>query len=213
MAFISSLKKHASWKRAPFMAPVISEWKTSIVGCTPSNIISSYTSLNKKYLNQKGIEQQSSSNTHERKKKKKKKQSKRRAKKEMERTPSLGGDGANYSVVLGDIVGVIPFTVLFSRNSKGSTLSEKTNKRAAVTWTEMEERETYKLKTMDWDWDWEMKNFMAKKQYQWRIEGASLILKSIDGAERNGAHCVSPARFLIKTLPFLRMFRRWSWPF
>lgn len=129
MAFISSLKKIASWKRAPFMVPVISEWKTSIVGCTPSNIISSYTSLNKKYLNRKHVEEQSYHFKHTRPKKNNQKW----AEKEQERRPSLGSDGANYSVVLGDIIGVIPLTVLFCRSSKRSTLSKQTNKRAAVT--------------------------------------------------------------------------------
>lgn len=70
MAFISSLKNNASWRRAPFMVPVISEWKTSIVGCTPSNIISSYTSLNKKNLNQKHIERHAILNNTNKKKNK-----------------------------------------------------------------------------------------------------------------------------------------------
>lgn len=50
-----------------------------------------------------------------------------------------------------------------------------------------------------------MKNFMVKEQNRRRIEGASLRLKWNDGEKRNGAHSVSPARFLTKTktLPFL----------
>lgn len=44
------MKKKESCNRAPFMVPTISEWKMSRDGWTPSSIISSYASLNRKCL-------------------------------------------------------------------------------------------------------------------------------------------------------------------
>ena len=55
MIFICSTKQKASCILAPFMVPTTREWKVSRVGFTPSSIISSYTSLSKKFLPNKQI--------------------------------------------------------------------------------------------------------------------------------------------------------------